>query len=92
MSLDTGWRFRPLSRCLGYFRLLVDHFRRYAHILPSKGHLAKINLGSSTLCRGRTTGILLTDQYGGLSSDDHCIGCSGSGSRRVYYSGRQCIL
>lgn len=71
MSLDTIGGFSKYHPTLRYLHLLVDHFSRYAFILCSKGQTAweMISLIES-VHKNNPIGILLTDQYGGLSSDE----------------------
>ncbi|BES91012.1 Retrotransposon protein [Nesidiocoris tenuis] len=85
MSLDTVGGFGPYHSSLRYLHLLVDHFTRYAYILPSKGQSAKImSRFIDSVQRENQIGILLTDQYGGLSSDEFTAYCSRSGIRHVF--------
>lgn len=79
MSLDTIGGFGGYKSTKRYLHLLVDHFTRYAYILCSKGQSARdfISLVDSVQKRHQI-GTLLTDQYGGLSSDEFLSYCSSS--------------
>ena len=65
--------------------ILVDHFSRYAFILCAKGQTAREMITLIDSVHKRTPiGTLLTDQYGGLSSDDFRSYCSELGIRHVF--------
>jgi transposase InsO family protein len=85
MSLDTIGGFGTYHSSLRYMHLLVDHFTRYAYILCSKGQSAKtMSQLVDSVQKENKIGILLTDQYGGLSSDEFRSYCSQSGIRHVF--------
>jgi transposase InsO family protein len=71
MSLDTIGGFSHRSSPFRYIQLLVDHFSRHAWISCTKGQTASemISLIDSVQ-QFNQIGTLLTDQYGGLSSDE----------------------
>lgn len=85
MSLDTIGGFGGNRSPKRYLHLLVDHFSRYAFILCTKGQSARemIQLVNSVQ-RRHPIGTLLTDQYGGLSSDEFQSYCSNSGICHVF--------
>jgi transposase InsO family protein len=85
MSLDTIGGFGGNKSPKRYLHLLVDHFSRYAFILCTKGQTARemISLVDSVHKR-HPIGTLMTDQYGGLSSDEFCSYCSSSGITHVF--------
>lgn len=85
MSLDTIGGFGNNHSPLRYLHLLVDHFSRYAYILCSKGQSAKemISLVDSVQ-KCHRIGTLMTDQYGGLTSDEFRSYCSRSGIKHVF--------
>lgn len=85
MSLDTVGGFVGNHSTAKYLHILVDHFSRYAYISCSKGQSARdmISLVDSVKKR-HPIGTLLTDQYGGLTSDEFRDFCSESGIRHVY--------
>ncbi len=80
MSLDTIGGFGGNRSTKKYLHLLVDHFTRYAYILCTKGQSASEMI---TLVRSvhenHPIGTLLTDQYGGLSSDEFEGYCHSAG-------------
>lgn len=69
MSLDTIGGFGDETSSKKYIHLLVDHFTRFAYISTSVTQNAKdfIKLVASVQKNNRI-GLLLTDQYGGLTS------------------------
>lgn len=76
MSLDTVGGFGGYRSPKRYLHLLVDHFTRFAYILTSKNQTSAemISLINS-VHKENPIGLLLTDQYGGLSSqefEDYC--------------------
>lgn len=85
MSLDTVGGFKNNHSSSKYLHLLVDHFSRYAYILCSKGQSAKemISLVDS-VHKCHPIGMLVTDQYGGLSSDEFHSYCSQSGIQHIF--------
>lgn len=85
MSLDTIGGLGAGKSPLRYLHLLVDHFSRFAYILCTKGQTAKemISLIDS-VHKLNPIGTLITDQYGGLSSDDFRSYCSRSSVRHVF--------
>lgn len=85
MSLDTIGGFANNNSPKRYLHLLVDHFSRYAFILCSSGQSAKEMI--SLIDRVRKVHpieTLLTDQYGGLSSDEFHSYCQRSGINHVF--------
>lgn len=76
MSLDTIGGFKSPSTSMKYLHLLVDHFSRFAYILCTKGQTASemISLIDS-VNKSNQIGTLLTDQYGGLTSDEFVSYC-----------------
>lgn len=85
MSLDTIGGFGTYHSSLRYMHLLVDHFTRYAYIFCSKSQSAKtMSQLVDSVQKDNKIGILLTDQYGGLSSDEFQSYCSQSGIRHVF--------
>ncbi len=85
MSLDTIGGFGNNHTSNSYLHLLVDHFSRYAFVLCSKGQSARemISLVDS-VHRCHPIGTLMTDQYGGLSSEEFKSYCQSSGIRHVF--------
>lgn len=85
MSMDTIGGFSPRSSGLRYCHLLVDHFTRFSWILCTKGQTAKemIRLIHSVQQRHQIH-TLLTDQYGGLCSDEFQSYCSRSNIRHIF--------
>ena len=85
MSLDTIGGFGENRSSYRYLHLLVDHFSRYAFILCSKGQSAKemISLVQS-VHKSHPIGMLMTDQYGGLSSAEFQNYCSSSNIQHVF--------
>lgn len=85
MSLDTIGGFGNNSSPKRYLHLLVDHFSRYAFILCSKGQTAHeiVSLVAS-VHKCHPIGTLLTDQYGGLSSDEFQSFCSSNNIRHLF--------
>lgn len=75
MSLDTVGGFGDKSS-FRYLHVLVDHFTRYAFILTTKGQTAREMISLiETVHKQNPIGLLLTDQYGGLSSEEFCNYC-----------------
>lgn len=73
MSLDTIGRFGGRKSTKKYLHLLVDHFTRYAFLITSKSQSAKdfIKLLTNTIQENNIhVKTLLTDQYGGIISDE----------------------
>lgn len=85
MSLDTVGGFAGNNAAAKYLHILVDHFSRYAYVLCSKGQSAKdmISLIDS-VHKCHPIGTLLTDQYGGLTSENFKEYCSRSGITHVF--------
>lgn len=85
MSLDTIGGFGQNHSSNTYLHLLVDHFTRHAFILCSKGQSARemVSLVDS-VHQCHPIGILMTDQYGGLSSDEFQSYCESAGIRHVF--------
>jgi len=85
MSLDTIGGFGNGRSAKRYLHLLVDHFTRFAYIYCTKGQTARemITLIESVL-KSNPIGTLLTDQYGGLSSDEFQSFCIQSGISHVF--------
>lgn len=85
MSLDTIGGFSSDTSPLRYLHLLVDHFSRFAYILCTKGQSAHdmISLVDSVQTN-HPIGILLTDQYGGLSSKEFNSYCKSSNISHVF--------
>lgn len=85
MSLDTIGGFANNRSQKRYLHLLVDHFSRYAYILCSSSQSTRdfISLVDS-VHRSNPIGTLLTDQYGGLSSDEFASYCSSSNINHVF--------
>ncbi len=71
MSLDTVGGFGGRRSTKRYLHILIDHFTRYAYILPSANQNTSefIRIISKTL-QDHHIEVLLTDQYGGLSSKE----------------------
>ena len=71
MSLDTVGGFGGRRSTKRYLHILVDHFTRYAYVLPSTGQTSAdlIRLLRIAL-REHPIETLLTDQYGGLTSKE----------------------
>ena len=71
VSLDTIGGFGGYGSPHRYLHLLADHFSRYVFVSSSKGQSAKdmIKIVDSVQ-RHHQIGTLLTDQYGGLVSDE----------------------
>lgn len=85
MSLDTIGGFNDGKSPKRYLHLLVDHFSRFAYILCTKGQSAREMITLIDSVHTLTPiGTLLTDQYGGLSSDEFQSYCSSSGIRHVF--------
>jgi hypothetical protein len=85
MSLDTIGGFNDGSSQKRYLHLLVDHFSRFAYISCTKGQSAREMIALIDSVHTRfPIGTLLTDQYGGLSSDEFQSYCSLSGIRHVF--------
>lgn len=85
MSLDTVGGLGNKSSAKRYCHLLVDHFTRYAYASYTKGQSAKemIKLVDS-VHRVNPIGTLLTDQYGGLSSQEFQDYCEGAGINHIF--------
>ena len=85
MSLDTIGGFGGNRSTKRYLHLLVDHFTRYAYILCTKGQTASemIKLVRSVQDT-HPIGTLLTDQYGGLASDEFEGYCLSAGICHVF--------
>lgn len=85
MSLDTIGGFGGSGSNKRYLHLLVDHFSRHAYIWCSAGQSARdfISLIESIHSKNRIE-TLLTDQYGGLSSDDFASYCSNARIKHVF--------
>lgn len=85
LSLDTIGGFSSPSSPKRYCHLLVDHFSRFSWILCSKGQSARemISLVNSVQQRHQI-GTLLTDQYGGLSSDKFRSYCLQSNISHIF--------
>jgi transposase InsO family protein len=85
MSLDTVGGFKNNNSSLNYLHILVDHFSRHAFILCSKGQTVKEMISLVDLVhKNYPIGTLMTDQYGGLSSDEFRSYCSTSGITHVF--------
>lgn len=71
MSLDTIGGFGGRRSSKRYLHLLVDHFTRFAYVSTSKTQRTEdfIKLIESVHSKNKI-GTLLTDQYGGLTSQD----------------------
>ena len=71
MSLDTVGGFAGRRSTKKYLHILVDHFTRYVYTVTSKNQNASefIRL-MKKVCGENKVEILLTDQYGGLTSDE----------------------
>jgi transposase InsO family protein len=85
MSLDTIGGFGENRSAYRYLHLLVDHFTRFAYILCTKGQSAAemISLVDS-VHKSHPIGMLMTDQYGGLSSAEFQKYCSDSNIQHVF--------
>lgn len=85
MSLDTIGGFGGTRSAKRYLHLMVDHFSRYAYILTTKGQSAKemISLVRS-VNEQNPIETLLTDQYGGLSSQEFEEYCGNSGICHIF--------
>lgn len=85
MSLDTIGGFGGNNSSKRYLHLLVDHFSRYAFILCTSGQSSRdfISLLKSVLSIHHIE-TLLTDQYGGLSSDEFASFCNSSNINHVF--------
>lgn len=85
MSLDTIGGFSDGKSSNRYLHLLVDHFSRFAYISCTRGQSARemITLIHSVHSRNPIS-VLLTDQYGGLTSDEFQAYCSSSGIDHVF--------
>lgn len=71
MSLDTIGGFGGRRSTKKYLHLLTDHFTRYAYILTSKTQKSEDFIKLIELVHSKNKiGTLLTDQYGGLSSEE----------------------
>jgi transposase InsO family protein len=70
MSLDTIGGFGGRRSTKTYLHLLIDHFTRYIYILTSANQTSNefIRIIESVHCDNKI-GTLLTDQYGGLTSN-----------------------
>lgn len=85
MSLDTIGGFGGNNSPKQYFHLLTDHFSRFSYSSCSSGQSARdfIALVDSVHSVNRIE-ILLTDQYGGLSSDEFASYCESAGIKHVF--------
>lgn len=85
MSLDTVGGFGGNGSPKRYLHLLVDHFTRFAYILCSSGQSTRdfISLVDSVHSKN-PIGTLLTDQYGGLSSDEFASYCSSNSISHIF--------
>ena len=85
MSLDTVGGFAGNNSPKKYFHLLIDHFTRFVYSSSSSGQSSRdfINLVKSVNSANHIE-TLLTDQYGGLSSDDFESFCASSGIKHIF--------
>lgn len=85
MSLDTIGGFGNGGSTKRYLHLLVDHFTRFAYIHCTKGQSAREMIALvESVHKKHSIGMLLTDQYGGLSSGGFQAFCSQSGICHVF--------
>lgn len=85
MSLDTVGGFRNCNSSSSYLHILIDHFTRYVFILCSTGQTAKILISLVHFVhKNNPIETLLTDQYGGLSSNEFSKYCSDSNITHVF--------
>lgn len=92
MSLDTISDFGNNRSSKRYLHLLVDHVTRFAFILTTKGQTSNemIQLVDSVHNR-HPIGTRLTDQYGGLFSQEFQDYCDSSGIRHVFVHFRMAL-
>ena len=85
MSLDTVGGFKNCNSSSSYLHILIDHFTRYVFISCSPSQTAKV-LSDLVLSVHKINPIeiLLTDQYGGLSSNEFAQFCLNSKINHVF--------
>jgi transposase InsO family protein len=85
MSLDTVGGFAGFGSTKRYLHILVDHFSRFAFTFSSNGQSARdmIKLIDSVQSRHQI-GTLLTDQYGGLNSDEFYTYCHNHNIQHIF--------
>jgi hypothetical protein len=85
MSLDTVGGFKTCNSSSSYLHILIDHFTRYVFISCSSGQTAKV-LSSfvHSVHKINPIGTLLTDQYGGLSSNEFAQFCLDNNITHVF--------
>lgn len=85
MSLDTIGGFSNNGSQKRYMHLLIDHFSRYIYISCTSGQSSRdfISLVDSVQ-KDNQISTLLTDQYGGLSSDEFASYCSSKNIKHIF--------
>ncbi len=85
MSLDTIGGFSNYHSKKQYLHLLVDHFTRYAFILTSKNQTAcEMSKLITSVHKENPITTLLTDQHGGLSSQEFEDYCNKQGIHHIF--------
>ena len=85
MSLDTVGGFGGRRSTKRYLHILVDHFTRFAYVLPSKNQTSSEFMKIiNTALKDHHIETLLTDQYGGLSSKEFTLFLRSKNINHIY--------